>query len=136
MTKAKPKKATCTMISFAKNSRNYQLICNDRNQISDCLKMLGSKRSGKCLERDTTKGPWEHLAPLLRMCAQSCPVLCDPMDCSLPGSSVHRIFQARILGMGCHCLLQGIFPTQVLNLCLLHCRGILYLFIFLISVVA
>ena len=28
---------------------------------------------------------------------QSCPTLCDPMDCSLPGSSVHRIFQARVL---------------------------------------
>ena len=31
------------------------------------------------------------------MFAQSCPVLCDPMDCSLPGSSVHGIFQARTL---------------------------------------
>ena len=29
--------------------------------------------------------------------AQSCPTLCDPMDCSLPGSSVHGIFQARTL---------------------------------------
>ena len=29
--------------------------------------------------------------------AQSCPTLCDPMDCSPPGSSVHEIFQARIL---------------------------------------
>ena len=28
---------------------------------------------------------------------QSCPILCDPMDCSPPGSSVHRILQARIL---------------------------------------
>ena len=28
---------------------------------------------------------------------QSCPTLCDPMDCSPPGSSVHEIFQARIL---------------------------------------
>ena len=28
---------------------------------------------------------------------QSCPTLCNPMDCSLPGSSVHGIFQARIL---------------------------------------
>ena len=28
---------------------------------------------------------------------QSCPTLCDPMDCSLPGSSVRRIFQARVL---------------------------------------
>ena len=29
--------------------------------------------------------------------AQSCPTPCNPMDCSLPGSSVHGIFQARIL---------------------------------------
>ena len=28
---------------------------------------------------------------------QSCPTLCDPMDCSLPGSSAHGIFQARVL---------------------------------------
>ena len=28
---------------------------------------------------------------------QSCPTLCDPMDCSPPGFSVYRIFQARIL---------------------------------------
>ena len=29
--------------------------------------------------------------------AQSCLTLCDPMDCSLPGFSVHGIFQARVL---------------------------------------
>ena len=29
--------------------------------------------------------------------AQSCPILGDPMDCSLPGSSIHGIFQARVL---------------------------------------
>ena len=29
--------------------------------------------------------------------AQSCPTLCDPVDCSLPGSSVHGILQARTL---------------------------------------
>ena len=29
--------------------------------------------------------------------SRSCPTLCDPMDCSLPGSSIHGIFQARIL---------------------------------------
>ena len=29
--------------------------------------------------------------------AQSCPTLCDPMDCSLPGFSVHGIFQARVI---------------------------------------
>ena len=32
--------------------------------------------------------------------AQSCPALCDPMDCSLPGLSVHGIFQARVLEWG------------------------------------
>ena len=32
--------------------------------------------------------------------AQSCPTLSDPMDCSLPGSSIHDIFQARILEWG------------------------------------
>ena len=32
-----------------------------------------------------------------REVAQSCPTLCDPMDCSLSGSSVHEIFQARVL---------------------------------------
>ena len=31
---------------------------------------------------------------------QSCPTLCDPMDCSLPGSSAHGIFQARVLEWG------------------------------------
>ena len=37
--------------------------------------------------------------PIICCCsvAQSCLTLCDPMDCSLPGSSVHGIFQARIL---------------------------------------
>ena len=32
--------------------------------------------------------------------AQSCPTLNDPMDCSLPGSFIHGIFQARVLGWG------------------------------------
>ena len=31
---------------------------------------------------------------------QSCPTLCDPMDCSLPGSFIHGIFQARVLEWG------------------------------------
>ena len=37
-----------------------------------------------------------------REVAQSCPTLSDPMDCSLPGPSVHGIFQAST-GVGCHC---------------------------------
>ena len=43
-------------------------------------------------------------------------LFCDPMDCSPPGSSVRGNFLAKIAGMGCCFLLQGIFPTQGLNL--------------------
>ena len=48
------------------------------------------------------------------------------MDCSLPGSSVHGIFQARILEWVAHFLLQEIFLTQGLNPGLLHCRQMFY----------
>ena len=49
------------------------------------------------------------------------------LDCSPPGSSVHGIFQARILeGILQGIFLQGIFPTQGSNLWLLRCRWILY----------
>ena len=48
--------------------------------------------------------------------------LCDLMDCSLPGSSVHGVFQAKSSGVVCHFLLQGIFPSQGSNPGLLHCR--------------
>ena len=34
---------------------------------------------------------------LLLLVIQSCPILCDPVDCSLLGSSIHGILQARIL---------------------------------------
>ena len=52
---------------------------------------------------------------------RSCLTLCDPMDCSLP-VSVHGTLQARILEWMANfpTLLQGIFLTQGLNLCLLH----------------
>ena len=58
--------------------------------------------------------------------AQSCPALLDLMDCSPPGSSVHGDSPGKNTGVGCHALLQGIFPTHGLNLGLPHCRWILY----------
>ena len=57
------------------------------------------------------------------VCAKSlqlCLPFCDPMDCSLPGFSVHGGSPGKNTGMGCHALLQGIFPTQGSNPCLLH----------------
>ena len=60
---------------------------------------------------------------------QSCPTFCDPMNFSLPGSSVHGDSPGKNTGVGCHALLQGIFQTQGSNPCLLwllHCKWILY----------
>ena len=45
-----------------------------------------------------------------REVAQLCPTLCDPMDCSLPGSTIHGIFQARVLEWGAI----AFFPTTLL----------------------
>ena len=51
---------------------------------------------------------------------QSCPTLCDSIiDCGPPGSSVHGDSPGKNTGVGCHSLLQGIFPAQGSNLCLL-----------------
>ena len=44
--------------------------------------------------------------------AQWCPTLSDPMDCSLPGSSVHGIFQARVLEWGAIA-----FSVHISNMC-------------------
>ena len=44
--------------------------------------------------------------------AQLCPTLCDPMDCSLPGSSVHGIFQARVLECICISSSRGSFQPR------------------------
>ena len=51
--------------------------------------------------------------------AQSCPTLCNPLDCSPPGSSVHGDSPGKNTGVGCHSLLLGIFLTQESDLCLL-----------------
>ena len=57
---------------------------------------------------------------------QSCPTLCDLMDCTPPVSSVPGILQARILEWVAMPSSRGIFPTQGSNPGLLHCRQILY----------
>ena len=73
-----------------------------------------------------------HIEILMGVCAmlclvsQSCLTLCNLMDCSPPGSSVHGDSPGKNTGVHCHALFQGIFPTQGLNLGLPHCRQILY----------
>ena len=70
--------------------------------------------------------------------SQVCRVLCCALSCSVvsfatpwavcspPGSSVHGDSPGKNTGVGCHALLQGIFPTQGSNPGLSHCRQILY----------
>ena len=43
---------------------------------------------------------------------QSCPTLCDPMDCSLPGSSLHEILKARVLEWVAISFFRGSSPTR------------------------
>ena len=48
--------------------------------------------------------------------AQSCPTLCDPMDCSLPGSCIHGIFQARVLEWGAIAFSLAIINSAAMNI--------------------
>ena len=74
----------------------------------------------------------ETITALLIGCAvlclvgQSCSTLCNPMNCSPPGSSVHGDSPGKNTGLSCHALLQGIFPTQQSIPGLPHCRRVLY----------
>ena len=58
--------------------------------------------------------------------AHSCPTLCDPMDCSPSGLSVHGNSLVKNTGVGCLALLQWIFLIQGSNPGLPHCRQMLY----------
>ena len=72
----------------------------------------------------------------LCLVTQSCPTRCDlmdsspmdcsPVDCRIFGSSVYGDSPSKNTAVGCHALLQGMFPNQGLNPGLLHCRQILY----------
>ena len=78
---------------------------------------------GASLEYTRGKGTAQAVK-MKMLVTQSCPCLCNPMDCSLLGSSVPGILQARVLEW-VPSLFQGIFPTQGSNPGLLHCRQIL-----------
>ena len=73
--------------------------------------MCGDKRGTVVIRNDHQLHKYVNVC----VCVQSCVTLCDSMDYSLPGSSVHGIPQAKLLREGCHFLLQGIVPTQGSN---------------------
>ena len=79
--------------------------------------------TSRCIRAVCSRKPTRLRAAKL---LQSCSTLCYPMDCSPPGSFVHGDSPGKNTGVGCHALLQGIFPTQGSNPGLPHCRWILY----------
>ena len=119
MTTLKPEKFMST-VGFLERTRtfNVQNINQGAHGINTC------RRQGKRRRQGLTEGATELLCVCL--VAQSCLTLCHTIDCSLPGSSVHGDSPVKNTGVGCHALLQGIFPTEGLNPGLLHCRWILY----------
>ena len=73
-----------------------------------------SKHSAKQSRQPSAKVPITLILSVILLClvAQSCPTLCNPMDCSPPGSSAHGGSPGKNTGVGCHFLFQGIFPIQ------------------------
>ena len=112
------KEVTDTCINYSKASRSREAIetvgwqCGQtgRSQKSE-LYNTGFK---SCLHR------------CVCLFAQLCPAFCVPVDCGPTGSSVHGDSPGTNTGVGCHALLQGVFPTQGSNPSLPHCRQILY----------
>ena len=83
------------------------------NQFGKLSRSIFSRYSGPALYPDT----------------QLCPTLCDRMDYTLPGSSIHEDSPGKNTEEDCCSLHQGIFPTGGSNphlLCLLHCRWVLH----------
>ena len=72
--------------------------------------------------RVASKGPCSQAATVV-LVTQARPALCDPTDCSPPGSSVHGS-PGKSAGVGCHSLPHGIFLTRASNPGLTHCRQI------------
>ena len=54
----------------------------------------------------------ETIADFCALVIQSCPTLCDPMDCSPPGSSVHGVSPGNNPGVGCHAPFQGPYQPR------------------------
>ena len=98
---------------------------------STWMYLLKTSLKGQCLEEDRslpeTPTRVEKPSETLRLMeagdgsvAQWCLTLCDPIDYSLPGSSVRGILQARILEWCAISSSRGIFPVQGSNLSLFH----------------
>ena len=99
------------------------------------LKFSSDSNIAACMKMDVYFKIWTeinitmfHVLCCAVLSHSVCPTLRDPMDCSLPGCSVYGVSPHKYTGVGCHMLLQEIFPTQGLNPGLPHYKQILFFF--------
>ena len=102
----------CVFIYSKKKKKNTQYTTKNKINNKSSVKLHLSKR----------KGDYKYACSVL----QSSPTICDPMDSSLPSSSLHGILLGRNAGVGSYFLFHGISPIQGLNPSFLHCREIPY----------
>ena len=114
----------CTFIVqgiFEESSRVWRSHLGEgRLEALEGFRTLGKNSSSMIHLHLSARSLCTHISPVSFSQAQSCLILRDPMDCSPPGSSVYRVFQASNTEVSSHFLLQGIFLTQKLNTCLLR----------------
>uniref|UniRef100_A0A4W2HG37 Uncharacterized protein n=1 Tax=Bos indicus x Bos taurus TaxID=30522 RepID=A0A4W2HG37_BOBOX len=90
MVKKREKRGLQHVVNFSP----WRMIDGLEKKLSQCRRDLEVVNSRLCGVELSSEARSE------REVAQSCPTLSDPVDCSLPGSSIHGIFQARILEWG------------------------------------
>ena len=114
---------SCSLAVWPGKESHKDLGSSSCSSMSSVFKWVLIPLSFWLLHIDVSYSTWKAIECMcVCVCVlrtQSCPTLCNPMDCSPPAP----LSMARILD---HFLLQGIFLTQGLNLGLPHCRQILY----------
>ena len=105
------------VVAFHANHRTGRRCSWSSRFLPWAVTLVGHTDSGRT-------GTAANIAQFLRinkvLVTQSYQTLCDSLDCSPPGSSIHGDSPGKNTGVGTCSLLQGIFPTQELNWGLLH----------------
>ena len=107
------------MLQVRTNTNIKKIISKTQGILAEYLATLLWKVM--CKEENGSEQRTRCYNYVLCLVAQSCLILGDPMNefmatpCSPPGSSVHGHSPGKNTGVGCHALLQGLFPTQELN---------------------
>ena len=97
-------------------------IIQQYKEMKDCYRQTWMTLKGIMLDE---KSQIQSLHTVFVLVAQSYLTLCNPVNCSPPGSSVHEDSPGKNTGVDCHAFLQGIFPMQGMIPGLPNCMQIL-----------